>query len=73
METIKGVWGPEHPNTLTSMNNIAFTRKGQGKAEQAVALVEDYLRYRANCMGINHAETQSSLEAFNQWREEGTD
>ncbi|KAK0752401.1 hypothetical protein B0T18DRAFT_404787 [Schizothecium vesticola] len=32
----------DHPDTLTSMDNLAFTWKGQGRRVGALALMEDY-------------------------------
>jgi len=55
------------------MNNLAFTWKGQGKAKEALALMEECFRCRTSCVGIDHPNTQSSLKALNQWREEGSD
>jgi hypothetical protein len=36
MEMFKRVFGEEHPSTLTSMNNLAFTLKGQGRNDDAI-------------------------------------
>jgi len=46
METRKGVLGKEHPDTLTTMNNLAFTLKGQGLINNAILLMEDYCGLR---------------------------
>ena len=35
METSKTVLGEEHLDTLTSMTNLAFTLKGQGRDDEA--------------------------------------
>ena len=64
METRKRVVGAELPNTLTSMNNLAFTWKGQGKAKDALPLMEECFRYRRNYIGVDHLDTQSSLETL---------
>jgi len=34
------VLGSEHPSTLTSMNNLAFTLKAQGHSDRAISLME---------------------------------
>jgi Tetratricopeptide repeat len=39
METRKRLLGPEHPGTLTSMNNLAYTFKSQNRDEDAVTLM----------------------------------
>jgi hypothetical protein len=36
METRNRVLGDEHPDTLTSMNNLAFTMKEQERREDAI-------------------------------------
>lgn len=41
METRKRMLGPEHPDTLTSMNNLAFTWKGHGRDTEALKLIEE--------------------------------
>jgi hypothetical protein len=68
MRTSLRVLGPEHPSTLTSMNNLAFTWKGQGKGKEALALMKECFKSRRNCIGTDHPDTQSSLETLNQWR-----
>jgi Tetratricopeptide repeat len=40
MEMRKRVLGEEHPDTLTSMNNLAFTWKGKGHNDKAISLTE---------------------------------
>ena len=38
LEARQRVLGPEHPHTLTSMNNVARAMESQGKAAEAEAL-----------------------------------
>jgi len=40
METMKRVLGEEHPNTLTSINNLAFTQKSLRRDIEALQLME---------------------------------
>ncbi|KAF2094579.1 hypothetical protein NA57DRAFT_11614, partial [Rhizodiscina lignyota] len=40
MDTRKRVLGAGHPDTLTSMNNLAFTLKDKGECEKAITLME---------------------------------
>ena len=40
MEIRKRVLGKEHPDTLTSMNNLAFTWKGKVYNDKAILLME---------------------------------
>jgi hypothetical protein len=71
MEIKKWVLGPEHPDTRTSMNNLTFIWKGQGRAEEALSLMEECVRCGTSCLGTYHPATKSSLEALKQWCEEG--
>ncbi|KAL2199928.1 hypothetical protein P885DRAFT_75110 [Corynascus similis CBS 632.67] len=40
METRKRVLGEDHPDTLTSMANLACTWKSQGRLEDALDLIK---------------------------------
>ncbi|KAF2646947.1 hypothetical protein K491DRAFT_583690, partial [Lophiostoma macrostomum CBS 122681] len=51
METRKRVLGDEHPDTLTSMNNLAFILKSQGFINKAILLIEDCCGLRAVVLG----------------------
>ena len=41
IETRKKKLGANHPDTLTSMNNLVFTWKGTGKETEAVRLIKE--------------------------------
>ena len=41
MQTRKRVLGEEHPDTLTSMINLAYILRSQGQHDQAVTHVHD--------------------------------
>jgi Tetratricopeptide repeat len=43
METTKRVLGQEHPDTLTSMNNLAFIIEEQGRTGKAIELMAEYV------------------------------
>ncbi|KAH8707189.1 hypothetical protein GQ44DRAFT_628856, partial [Phaeosphaeriaceae sp. PMI808] len=62
METSKRVLGDEHPSTLTSMNNLAFTLKHQGSLSGALSLIEDCCELRTVILGPQHPSTISSRE-----------
>ena len=58
MKTSKTKLGPDHPDTLSSMNNLAFTCKESGRVTKAVKLMEEYIwqdenmgTYRVVCRG----------------------
>ena len=46
METSKKKLGAYHPDTLTSMNNLAFTWKGQFRDAEAVNLMKECVQLR---------------------------
>ncbi|KAI1315580.1 hypothetical protein F5Y16DRAFT_393330 [Xylariaceae sp. FL0255] len=68
METRKTVLGPDHPDTLNSMNNLALTWKSQGRTADAIRLMEDCSHLCIRVLGPDHPHTLSSLSAFNDWR-----
>jgi hypothetical protein len=51
METSLRVLGSEYPSTLTSMNNLAYTWKGQDQDEEAVPLMRECLQLREGVLG----------------------
>jgi hypothetical protein len=51
LETRKQVLGPEHPDTLTSMNNLAFTWKSKGKIEIALPPMEQCVAFSNRLLG----------------------
>jgi hypothetical protein len=67
IETRKRVLGEKHPDTLTSMNNLAFTFKAQGR-DEAVSLMEKCFQLRKQVLGPQHPYTTSSLKALNKWQ-----
>jgi hypothetical protein len=60
------VLGPEHPDTLTSMNNLAATMKAQTDLEGARELYDQTLVIRRRVQGAEHPET--SISAWNLFR-----
>lgn len=67
METRKRVLGEEHPSTLISMANLAFTWKDQGRHADALALMKDCAQARQQVLGPEHADTIWSLSAVYDW------
>ncbi|MCB9833877.1 MAG: tetratricopeptide repeat protein [Planctomycetes bacterium] len=53
--------GPEHPDTLTSMNNLAQTLRAQGDLEGARGLEEAVLAARTRLQGPEHPDTLTSM------------
>ena len=70
---MKSVLGDKHPDTLTSMNNLAFTLQSQARHEEALALMEECFQSRQQVLGKQHPHTQSSLTMLDSWRAERSD
>jgi len=68
METSSRALGDEHPSTLTGMNNLAFTLKGQGYICRAISLIEDCCELQTVVLGPQHPYTISSRETLTAWQ-----
>jgi tetratricopeptide (TPR) repeat protein len=55
------VLGPEHPDTATSLNNLAELYWEQGQYEQAEPLLKRALAIREQVLGPEHPDTATSL------------
>ena len=55
------VLGDDHPNTLTSMNNLALTRLVLGDLQGACELHEQTLAARRRVLGDDHPNTLTSI------------
>ena len=53
--------GPEHPDTLISMNNLADTMRAQGDLAGARKLQEETLRIQSRVLGPEHPDTLTSM------------
>jgi len=70
METWKRVLGEEHPNTLASMGNLAFTWKGLSRDKEALKLIEECVIMQTMAIGTNHPDTLSSRIVLLGWQKE---
>lgn len=61
VETWKQVLGPEHPGTLTSMDNLALLYMKQGRWHQAEELEIQVMGNRKLTLGPEHPDTLSSM------------
>ena len=68
METRKRVLGQEHPSTLTSIVNLAFTLKSQIRYEEAISLIGNCFELQKRILGPQHPDTESSLQALHEWK-----
>jgi hypothetical protein len=51
------VRGPEHPDTATSLNNLALLLQAQGDLAGARPLYERALAIREKMLGLEHPDT----------------
>jgi Cdc6-like AAA superfamily ATPase len=57
MQTTKRVLGDEHPDTLTSISNLALTYKSQGRWKEAEELQVQVMQTRKRVLGDEHPNT----------------
>ena len=53
--------GKEHPDTLTSMNNLASVLDNQGKYEEAEEMYRQVLKLQEKVLGKEHPDTLTSM------------
>jgi tetratricopeptide (TPR) repeat protein len=56
--------GEDHPDTLTSMNNLAVTYSDLGQNDKALALKEQALKLRRAKLGEDHPSTLASMNSL---------
>ncbi|KAF2180627.1 TPR-like protein, partial [Zopfia rhizophila CBS 207.26] len=61
MEIRKDALGKEHPDTLTSLSNLAWALRNQGKQKEAEAMDRRALERRERVLGNEHPGTLTSL------------
>jgi len=67
MEMFKRVAGEKHPDTLISINNLAFTLKSQSRNKEAISLMEKCVQLQKRILGPHHPNTEASLKTLNEW------
>ncbi|TQD43372.1 tetratricopeptide repeat protein, partial [Actinomyces johnsonii] len=55
------ILGPNHPDTLTSRNNLANAYQAAGRLDEAITLYEQTLEDRTHILGPHHPDTLASL------------
>ena len=61
METSKTKLGADHPDTLTSMANLASTYRNQGRWEEAEKLDVQVMETSKTKLGADHPDTLTSM------------
>jgi len=72
METSKTKLGVDHPDTLTSMANLASTYRNQGRWDDAEKLEVQVIETSKTKLGVDHPDTLTSINnlAFT-WKRSG--
>ena len=60
----KKVYGDEHPEIATDLNNLAWLLKKQGNAEEAASLGKQALVIFEKVLGPDHPNTQTVRSAW---------
>jgi hypothetical protein len=61
LEARRRIQGEEHPDTLTTMDNLALTYQDQGKPVDAAQLQEKVLEARRRIQGEEHPRTLTTM------------
>jgi serine/threonine protein kinase/lipopolysaccharide biosynthesis regulator YciM len=61
LDTRKALLGPDHPSTLSSMNNLAVAYQEGGQLARALPLLEETLKKRKATLGPDHLDTLSTM------------
>ncbi|KAF2008241.1 hypothetical protein BU24DRAFT_210092 [Aaosphaeria arxii CBS 175.79] len=70
METRKKKLGADHPSTLTSMANLAWTWKRFGRSAEAIGLLQECVHLRCQTLRAGHPDLVSSQETLAEWEAE---
>ncbi len=57
----KAKLGPDHPDTLSSMNNLALAYMASGRLKDALPLMEETLKRKRARLGRDHPNTLTSM------------
>jgi eukaryotic-like serine/threonine-protein kinase len=58
LNLIKAKLGPEHPNTLHVMNNVARAYQAVGRANEALPIFREAADVARRNLGMDHPKTQ---------------
>ncbi len=70
MEKRKRALGLEHPDTLASMANLAFTFWSLDLKNKAIELMSEVVEYRQKKIGSDHPDTIRSISILHKWQDE---
>jgi tetratricopeptide (TPR) repeat protein len=58
------VWGPDHPQTLAALYNLALAIKSQGRFAEAEQMYRDGLAIQRRVLGSEHPNTAIEMEGL---------
>jgi hypothetical protein len=58
----------QHPDTLTSMRNLAISWRRQGQYSKALKPMEECVQLQTRVMGINNPYTIASSTVLTKWK-----
>ena len=64
------ILGEEHPDTLSSMANLAMARKGLGRDQDAEELMRRTVDLSVKVLGSNHPRTVKCVRDLEVWRDQ---
>jgi hypothetical protein len=67
-ERVNAAFGPDHPDTLITRNNIAFWTGQTGDAREALRLSEALLPDRERVLGPDHPDTLDTRSWIKHWQ-----
>ncbi|KAJ6002314.1 hypothetical protein N7499_001820 [Penicillium canescens] len=67
IETRKIKLGEDHPSTLRSMANLAFTWESIGQHAKAIDLLRTYVVKQQRVLGLAHPDTVSNNNTLLEW------
>jgi hypothetical protein len=70
METRKTTLGANHPDTLTSMGNLAFTYWSQDRYAEAINLMSRCIKEQAVKLGVMHPAYRNNAITLAHWKSE---
>lgn len=63
--------GKKYPDKFTSINNLAFTWRGQCRTIEVISLTEECSQPQKQVLGPGHPYTKASLETLHRWKDGG--
>jgi hypothetical protein len=60
--------GPDHPDTLTSMANLAYSWRSQDFSVKALRLLSECFELQKKQLGVDHPETRASAKYIEEWQ-----